>query len=103
LGDSRWVIAGGIIEAIVLAIVGVAAQKPGAIPNGDSLRMNSERLGDLFHCQHACSPETIIARSEPIAPLNAGDDARREWKAFPGVRTLLVQFRRDFWIRVVVQ
>jgi hypothetical protein len=92
-----------LVEAIVLAVVSMAANQSMPVPYFDSLLADAEYGRHFLNRKHTCPAETIISWRELIAPLNASHDARREWLAFPGLHTLVVQRGRDLRIGVVIQ
>jgi hypothetical protein len=74
-----------LVEAIVLAIVGVTANQPVPVPDLDSLRIDAKHLSHLLDRQHSSLAEAIIAWCHSITPLNAGHNARGERLTFPGL------------------
>jgi hypothetical protein len=89
-GFARRTIARVLVQAVVLAVVSVAANPPLPVPDLDPLRIESERLGHFLDGRHSCFTKTIVSWRELIAPLDAGHDARGERLAFSGLHALAV-------------
>jgi putative transposase len=74
-----------LVEAIVLAVVSVAANQSVLLPDPHASTADPEHVRDLRKGEHPCLAKTIIPRREAIPSLNTGHDARSEWLTLSGL------------------